>query len=347
MTGGNPFYVTEVLAFRTAAEPPPSVANAVLGRASRLDDADRRLVELVSVVPTRVRASLLDVVMPGWPSAAVEPERRRLLDVDSGYVRFRHELARHAIRSRLPIVQRRRLHGEILEALLDSNADPADIVHHAEAAGADDVVAVTHSSPRDGQRRSARIARRTPTTGAPRTSPIVCLRRSRRSSSRSWRRRRTSWAGSTTHSTRSSVRFGSTAISATTRPWAAARGTCHGFTGSRATATQRGSRRARRSRSSSRSASPSSWAAPTAGCPSSGCSRRTRTRRLHGATRRSSSRLASATRGRAPMRSSTSAPRGFSWIERRSPRCSRRTRSRTPPGTGTRPRERSSISPTR
>ena len=141
MTGGNPFYVTEVLAFRTAAEPPPSVANAVLGRASRLDDADRRLVELVSVVPTRVRASLLDAVMPGWPSAAVEPERRRLLDVDSGYVRFRHELARHAIRSRLPIVQRRRLHGEILEALLDSNADPADIVHHAEAAGADDVVA--------------------------------------------------------------------------------------------------------------------------------------------------------------------------------------------------------------
>ena len=37
-----------------AAELPPSVANAVLGRASRLDDAARRLVELVSVVPSRV-----------------------------------------------------------------------------------------------------------------------------------------------------------------------------------------------------------------------------------------------------------------------------------------------------
>ncbi len=81
-TGGNPFYVTELLASRTTAELPPSVANAVVGRASRLDDAARRLVELVSVVPNRVSTSLLDSVMPGWAGAAVEPERRRLLEVD-------------------------------------------------------------------------------------------------------------------------------------------------------------------------------------------------------------------------------------------------------------------------
>ena len=36
---------------------------------------------------------------------------------------------------------RRRLHAEILDALLAADADPADIVHHAEAAGAEDVVA--------------------------------------------------------------------------------------------------------------------------------------------------------------------------------------------------------------
>ena len=42
-TGGNPFYVTEMLAARDAVELPPSVANAVLGRASRLDEAARHL----------------------------------------------------------------------------------------------------------------------------------------------------------------------------------------------------------------------------------------------------------------------------------------------------------------
>jgi DNA-binding CsgD family transcriptional regulator/tetratricopeptide (TPR) repeat protein len=140
VAGGNPFYVTEMLASRDADEPPPSVANAVLGRASRLDADSRRLVELVSVVPNRVRIALLDAVMPDWAAAAEEPERRQLLEVNAAHVHFRHELARNAIRSSVPIAARRRLHAEILEVLLATDADPSDIVHHAEAAGADDVV---------------------------------------------------------------------------------------------------------------------------------------------------------------------------------------------------------------
>jgi DNA-binding CsgD family transcriptional regulator/tetratricopeptide (TPR) repeat protein len=140
-TGGNPFYVIELLASRTAAEPPPSVANAVRGRAARLDEDARHLVELVSVVPRRVRTSVLDAVLPDWPAAAMEPERRQLLEVDAAYVRFRHELARNAIRSSIPIAARRGLHAEILHVLLAAEADPADIVHHAEAAGAEEVVA--------------------------------------------------------------------------------------------------------------------------------------------------------------------------------------------------------------
>jgi DNA-binding CsgD family transcriptional regulator/tetratricopeptide (TPR) repeat protein len=141
-TGGNPFYVTELLASRTDTELPPPVANAVLGRAARLDPGSRRLLELVSVVPARLSTSLLDRVMPSWPEAAEEPERRQLLEVDPAFVRFRHELARHAIRSSVTAAAQRRLHGEILAALLAAGADPADIVHHAEAAGAEEVVAM-------------------------------------------------------------------------------------------------------------------------------------------------------------------------------------------------------------
>ncbi len=139
-TGGNPFYVTELLAARDTEDPPASVANAVLGRMARLDPESRRLVELVSVVPGRVGTSVLDALMPGWPAAAEEPERRQLLEVEPGSVHFRHELARNVIRSSLPAAARRRLHAEILGALLAAEADPADVVHHAEAAGAEDVV---------------------------------------------------------------------------------------------------------------------------------------------------------------------------------------------------------------
>ena len=139
-TGGNPFYVTEMLAaLRT--ELPESVANAVLGRASRLDEPSRRLVELVSMVPSRVPSRVLDLVMHDWAAAAEEPERQQLLHIDPRHVRFRHELARAAIRSSVPIARRRRLHAEVLEALLATGADPAEIVHHAEGAGNLDVVA--------------------------------------------------------------------------------------------------------------------------------------------------------------------------------------------------------------
>ena len=85
---------------------------------SRLDDDARRLVELVSVVPNRVGTSVLSAVMPGWPAVAEEPERRQLLEMDGEHVRFRHELARHAVLSSIPVVAQRGLHAEVLDALL-------------------------------------------------------------------------------------------------------------------------------------------------------------------------------------------------------------------------------------
>ncbi len=140
-TGGNPFYVTELLACAVDGSLPRSVANAMRGRASRLDHPSRLLLEIVSVVPSRVPVSVLDAVMSGWPAAAEELERRSLLEVEPGFVRFRHELARHAIASSMTAAARRRVHAAILAALLEAGADPAEIVHHAEAADEEDVVA--------------------------------------------------------------------------------------------------------------------------------------------------------------------------------------------------------------
>jgi DNA-binding CsgD family transcriptional regulator/tetratricopeptide (TPR) repeat protein len=79
--------------------------------------------------------------MPEWGAAAEEPERRGLLRIGPSFVSFRHELARAAITSSVPIVRRRRLHAEILAILLAREADPAEIVHHAEGAGDEDIVA--------------------------------------------------------------------------------------------------------------------------------------------------------------------------------------------------------------
>jgi DNA-binding CsgD family transcriptional regulator/tetratricopeptide (TPR) repeat protein len=139
-TGGNPFYVTELLEHRDAEGVPPTVVTAVAGRASRLGAGARRLVELVAVVPRRMPTTLLDAAFPAWADAAAEAERRQLVTIDAQYVRFRHELVRQAIQAAIPASARRSIHSEILRVLLAVGGDPADIVHHAERAGTEVVV---------------------------------------------------------------------------------------------------------------------------------------------------------------------------------------------------------------
>ena len=154
-TGGNPFFVTELLASRTSASLPPSVASAVLARAARLDATGRRVVELISLVPSRMPTSMLDALVSDWPQAAEDGERGRLLEIAPTHVGFRHELARNAISQSIPAARRRGLHAEILDVLVATGGDVADVVHHAEAAGATAVVA---ENALQAARRAAAVA---------------------------------------------------------------------------------------------------------------------------------------------------------------------------------------------
>jgi len=140
-TRGNPFFVTELVQCELDTGITRTIAHAVLGRAASLSDEGREFVELVSVVPGRASTAILDAAVPNWLEIAEEPERRQLLEVRPKDVRFRHELARHAIRSSLPEATRRRLHARVLEALLSIGGDAADVVHHAEASGNEEIVA--------------------------------------------------------------------------------------------------------------------------------------------------------------------------------------------------------------
>jgi len=71
ITGGNPFFVTEVLASDTPGIP-MTVRDAVLARVARLSPAARTLLELASVVPTRAERWLLDAVLGSAASALEE-----------------------------------------------------------------------------------------------------------------------------------------------------------------------------------------------------------------------------------------------------------------------------------
>jgi DNA-binding CsgD family transcriptional regulator len=141
-TGGNPFFVTEVLA---AAEEqiPATVRDAVLARAARLGPEASMVLEAAAVLPARAELWLLGALVGDASDSLDECLSSGMLIATDGAVSFRHELARLAVEDTLPPDRRAALHEVALKALSDpptGTPDPARLAHHAEAAGDADAV---------------------------------------------------------------------------------------------------------------------------------------------------------------------------------------------------------------
>jgi DNA-binding CsgD family transcriptional regulator/tetratricopeptide (TPR) repeat protein len=149
-TGGNPFFVTEVLA--TGGETlPATVQDAVLARVARLGPLARRLVEVVAIIPTGVDISMLEAIDADALAGVDECLSSGVLSQIRRGVAFRHELARIAVEVSLSPTRRVSLHRAALIALSDPRRgpiDPTSLAHHADAAG--DVDAVLRFAPEAG-----------------------------------------------------------------------------------------------------------------------------------------------------------------------------------------------------
>jgi ATP/maltotriose-dependent transcriptional regulator MalT len=157
VTGGNPFFVTEVA--RSDDGLPASVADAVLARVQSLPAAARDAVELLSVVAGDVTPPLVEQLHLD-PKALAAAEMRGVLEITADDVRFRHELTRQAVVAALPVAVRVAHHDTVLGALLALDDDDAAILHHAVEAGRGDVVTAygpraAHEAYRAGAYREA------------------------------------------------------------------------------------------------------------------------------------------------------------------------------------------------
>jgi DNA-binding CsgD family transcriptional regulator/tetratricopeptide (TPR) repeat protein len=140
-TGGNPFFVTEVLANPEVAVP-ATVRDAVLARLDGLGDATRRSLELLSVVPGRAERWLAEGLLGEATAALDEAERRGVLEADPAAVWFRHELARRAIEQELSATTRVACHRRVLAALAARpGVELSRLAHHAAQAGDPEAVA--------------------------------------------------------------------------------------------------------------------------------------------------------------------------------------------------------------
>ena len=146
VTGGNPFFVTEILAAGHLDRVPPTVTDAVLARLHQLDDHSQAALAQLAVVPSTVEQWLLDALLPDGVAAVVAAERHGLLTVTPARTGFRHELIRRTVADALPVARRVQLNRHVLAALVArGGADLARVVHHAAEAG--DIGAIVRYGP--------------------------------------------------------------------------------------------------------------------------------------------------------------------------------------------------------
>jgi ATP/maltotriose-dependent transcriptional regulator MalT len=135
LTGGNPFYLTELLAWTGRTGVPTTVMDAVLARARDLQRDCLEAIEQLSVMPNPVDLTTVQLLGPGLDRLA-EAERSGFLELRSGTIRFRQEIVRRAIEQSLPQIRRVILNRNVVDLLLAmGDPEPAALVHHGVEAG--------------------------------------------------------------------------------------------------------------------------------------------------------------------------------------------------------------------
>jgi DNA-binding CsgD family transcriptional regulator len=142
VTGGNPFYVREVLE-SGLGDVPGSARDVILARAARLGPKARETLEAAALIGGTIDERLLGHVIATPALAEVIASG---LVTGHPVVRFRHEIARQAVEQAVRPARRSEIHARILQGLRSLGCDDdARLAYHAEEAG-DGPAALEHAA---------------------------------------------------------------------------------------------------------------------------------------------------------------------------------------------------------
>jgi hypothetical protein len=144
-TGGNPFFVHEVLRLRAAhGEPaalvvPPGVSEVIQRRVARLSQGCAALLAIAAIA-AETRGDIIEHDLVAGDAAGVlgEAVSARLIEDGPDGRRFRHALVREVVAAELSAPERARLHALVAQRLQDRrdpHDSPARLAHHWARAG--------------------------------------------------------------------------------------------------------------------------------------------------------------------------------------------------------------------
>jgi DNA-binding SARP family transcriptional activator/DNA-binding CsgD family transcriptional regulator/tetratricopeptide (TPR) repeat protein len=136
-TGGNAFFVSEVIA-SGGQQLPPTVQDAVLARVHRLSPQARLALESAAVIGSRVEPALVHAMPDVSADAVDECVTGGMLRFEAPTYVFRHELVRQSVLSGVTPGRLGALHWQVLDRLRAMPMSPrplARLAEHAEMAG--------------------------------------------------------------------------------------------------------------------------------------------------------------------------------------------------------------------
>jgi DNA-binding CsgD family transcriptional regulator/tetratricopeptide (TPR) repeat protein len=142
ISGGNPFYVNEILeSYSTGV--PDNIKDSVLSVYNRQPERTKQVMEFLSVIPTGLEIVYLTKIESLHVAAIEQCLDSKILLLKDGCVFFKHELYRRTIESILSPLKRLSLNKKILDLLKESfeeNQELERIIHHAKHANAYELV---------------------------------------------------------------------------------------------------------------------------------------------------------------------------------------------------------------
>lgn len=143
ISGGNPFYVTEILASYSSGVP-DNVKDSILSVYNRQDEKTKEVWKLLSVLPTGFETKYLLEMDPSCVNAIEISLESGILLHEQERISFKHELYRRTVESSLSPLLRVALNKKILNLFLnyfEQNQEIERIIHHAKNANEYELVA--------------------------------------------------------------------------------------------------------------------------------------------------------------------------------------------------------------
>ena len=142
ISGGNPFYVNEILASYSPGVP-DNIKDSILSVYDRQEEGTKNAWQICSVIPEGLEINRFAKIKSSWDEGMDHCFALKIIIVKNDKVVFKHELYRRTIEGSLSPFKRIALNKKMLELFLDSFEEEGEIeriVHYAKNANENKLV---------------------------------------------------------------------------------------------------------------------------------------------------------------------------------------------------------------